>query len=85
MRSPNTNRSCWESSPSLHSITVNVATSIDPQGKVTAAEPQLVAAEGPSEVATSTARCIASDVLTWEFPPPGSAKSVVLPFHWLRQ
>jgi hypothetical protein len=86
IKGQNTKRSCWESSPAtVHSLTVNVATSIEPQGKVTAAEPQLVAVDGPSEVATSIARCIASDVLTWEFPPPGSAKSVVLPFHLLRQ
>jgi hypothetical protein len=86
IKSQNTKRYCWESSSNaVHSITVNVATSIEPQGKVTAAEPQLVAAEGPSEVATTIARCIASDVLTWEFPPPGRTTSVVLPFHLLRQ
>lgn len=86
VKSMNAKRSCWETAPSsVRSISVNVTTSIDPQGKVTAADPQLVSAEGPTDVATTVARCLANDVLTWEFPPPGASTSVVLPFHLLRQ
>ena len=86
VKSQNTSRNCWESvSTAVHSISVNVTTSIDVSGKVTAADPQLVTAEGPSEVANTIARCIANDVATWEFPPPPRATSVVLPFRWLRQ
>lgn len=85
-RSPNAKRSCWESAPtSVRSLSVNVAVTVDPKGRVVVAEPQLVVAEGPTDVANSIARCIASDVLTWEFPPPDATKSFSLPVHWLRQ
>ena len=86
VKSANTKRNCWETAPaSVHSFSANIATTIDAQGKVVLAEPQLVAAEGPSDVANIVARCIANDVLTWEFPAPGAPTTVVLPFHLLRQ
>lgn len=86
VKSQNTKRNCWETAASsVRSFSTNIATTIDAQGKVTLTEPQLVAAEGPSDVANSIARCIATDILTWEFPPPGAPTTVVLPFHLLRQ
>jgi len=85
-RVPSTKRTCWETAPtSVRSVSVTVATTVDPQGRVVTAEPQLVVAEGPADVANGIARCIANDVLTWEFPPPDATRSFQLPFHLLRQ
>ena len=86
VKSPNTKRSCWETAPtSVRSLSVNIATTVDTRGKVTVAEPQLVVADGANDVANIVARCIANDVLGWEFPPPDSAQTIVLPFHLMRQ
>lgn len=86
VKSANTKRSCWETAPaSVRSLSVNIATTVDTRGKVSLAEPQLVVAEGANDVANIVARCIANDVLSWEFPPPDSAQTIVLPFHLMRQ
>lgn len=86
IKSMNAKRNCWEAAPSsVRSLSANIATTIDPAGKVATAEPQLVVGEGPSDVANNIARCIANDVLTWEFPAPGSPQTLLLPFHLLRQ
>jgi hypothetical protein len=83
---PNTKRNCWEVAPSsLKNITVNVTLTVDTQGRVVGAEPQLVVAEGPADTATSVARCIANDVMKWEFPPPDAQQTIQLPFHLMRQ
>ena len=69
----------------VRSLSVTVSVTVGPQGRVVLAEPQLVVAEGPSDVANGIARCIANDIMTWEFPPPDSARTFPLPVHWLRQ
>lgn len=86
VKSPTTTRICWDGAPqSIRSVSVNIATTVDTHGKVAVAEPQLVVADGANDVANTVARCIANDVMTWEFPPPDAAQSIVLPFHLMRQ
>jgi hypothetical protein len=66
-------------------ITVSVATTVDVQGHVERAEPQLVDADGPPEVGATIARCIAGEVQTWQFPAPDKQQVLMLPFHLIRQ
>jgi len=85
-KGPNARRACWESAPaSVHKMSFTVATTLSTEGRVVSAEPQSVVAEGSLDAANVVARCIANDVLSWEFPPPDSTTKFQLPFHLLRQ
>jgi hypothetical protein len=79
-------RGCWESTTeSLKRITVSVSLRVDVQGRVPFAEAHVVDSEGPPDVASVVARCIANDVRGWTVPDPDSEKALTLPFHLLRQ
>jgi hypothetical protein len=79
-------RKCWEpATETLRRVNVVVSTRVDTQGRVVRAEGQLVDSEGPVDVAGVVARCIASEIMTWQFPEPDSEKVLALPFHLIRQ
>ncbi len=83
---PTLRRGCWDAVPgTLKRIDVTVTMRVDTKGRVTTAAPRVNGADGPSNLAQSVSRCIASDVQTWQFPEPETEKTLTLPFHLLRQ
>ncbi|MBX3227833.1 MAG: hypothetical protein KIT84_22755 [Labilithrix sp.] len=85
-KSPHTKRNCWEAAPAgLRKLSVTIFTTLSPDGKVASAEAQGITAEGNMDTANVVARCIANDVMTWEFPAPDAKVTFQLPFHLLRQ
>jgi hypothetical protein len=79
-------RACWESgSEAVKRITITVVARVDTNGAVVRAEPKITDLDGPSDVASAVARCVANQVRTWRFPEPDAEKSLTLPFHLLRQ
>ena len=83
---PTVRRTCWDSVPrALKRVDITVTMRVDTKGRVTTAVPRVNGADGPSDLAQSVSRCIASDVQTWTFPEPESEKTLTLPFHLLRQ
>jgi len=79
-------RRCWETaSDSVRRVNIAVRMTIDPQGRVTKADAQLVDSEGSADVALAVARCISGEIQTWQFPEPEKTQELTLPFHLLRQ
>jgi hypothetical protein len=79
-------RACWETTPeTMKRVTVIVTTRIDTEGRAIHTEGQVTDAEGPADVASVVARCVANDVRAWQFPEPESEKVLTLPFHLIRQ
>jgi hypothetical protein len=82
----NVRRTCWEPmGDSIKRITVAVTTRIEPGGRVAQADAQVQDSDGPADVASSVAHCIANDVKVWVFPEPKTEKVLTLPFHLIRQ
>jgi hypothetical protein len=78
-RAPGVKRKCWDSGTNDQktSANVQVAVTVAPNGSVqdanaTGDDPQI-------------SNCIAREVKTWSFPPPGSTTTVNIPFHFVRQ
>ena len=79
-------RKCWETaSEGVRRVNIAVTTTIDPQGRVTKADAQLIDSEGSADVAQMVARCISGEIQTWQFPEPEKQQVLTLPFHLLRQ
>lgn len=79
-------RKCWEAaSGSVRRVNVGVSTRIDKQGRVLQADARLLDSEGSNDVALAVARCVGSEVTSWQFPEPDVEKSFTLPFHFIRQ
>ena len=79
-------RKCWETaSESVRRVNIAVTTTIEPQGRVTRADAQLVDSDGSADVGLAVARCIAGEIQTWQFPEPERQQVLTLPFHFIRQ
>jgi hypothetical protein len=79
-------RACWETTPeTMKRVTVTVTTRIDTEGRAIHTAGQVTDADGPADVASVVARCVANDVRGWQFPEPESEKVLTLPFHLIRQ
>lgn len=79
-------RKCWETAAeSVRRVNIAVTTTIDPRGRVTRADAQLVDSDGSADVGLAVARCIAGEIQTWQFPEPERQQVLTLPFHLIRQ
>jgi hypothetical protein len=79
-------RTCWEATTeSMKRVTVTVSARVDVQGRVVSTDAQVLDSDGPADVATVVARCIATEIRGWQFPEPDSEKVLTLPFHLIRQ
>ena len=78
-------RKCWETAAeSVRRVNIAVTTTIDPRGRVTRADAQLVDSDGSADVGLAVARCIAGEIQTWQFPEPERQQVLTLPFHLIR-
>lgn len=79
-------RKCWETAAdTVRRVNVTVTTTVDPKGRVTKADAQLVDADGSADVAQMVARCISGEIFTWRFPEPERESVLTFPFHFIRQ
>jgi hypothetical protein len=83
---PIVKRKCWEpASPTVKRVEVAVTVTVDTEGRVVRAQPQLADSEGPVDLATIVAKCVSSEIQAWPFPKPDAERSVILPFYFIRQ